>query len=95
MLETGEYEFPLLSISSTSRGEGVRDASLGRVAEVVVSSNRVLNVTNNSVDDVFACRLTSVTEYARWQSISQKYFSWPIASVLAWLLADNPTNSEI
>src|SRR5438552_1485074 len=44
LVDGGTYVRRELSMTRTSRGAGVRDASLGRSGDVVVSSNRVRRV---------------------------------------------------
>ena len=85
---TGAYSWPALSTRRASRGEGVRVRVLGTSGR---SGGFV--ETGAQGDEVIAVRfscLASATEYARWQSISQKYFSCPRARSVSRLTAENP-----
>ena len=57
--ETGAYSRPVASIRRTSRGEGARGASFGRLGDVVVSSKRVRRVMTKRPS---GCASTSTTE---------------------------------
>ena len=95
------YLEPQLLLAAKEPGLSIEDTfKRVRVSVNKVTEGRQTPWDSSSLTDDFrffsgpsaAAVWTPVTEYAMWQSISQKYFSCPRASSVSRLLAENPNS---